>query len=79
MLTHLRLIAVDITHLKTLEAKQNSGRGVSCVRSIISHIENNKNDEALACCFNENDKIRNYPDIKAELEKLFPTYHVTNL
>lgn len=54
--------------LKELERSENAGRGVSCIRSIILWLEN--------CCVNENDKIRNYSEIKKELEKIFPKYRM---
>jgi hypothetical protein len=61
--------------LKEMEKVQNNGRGVSCVRSIISYIKKGDMGSANATCFNENDKIRNYPEIQGLLRKIFPEYN----
>jgi hypothetical protein len=65
---------MNINKLKELEKSQNNGRGVSCIRTIIIFLEHNKLDEALNCCYNENDKIRNYPEIKQLLQTILPDY-----
>lgn len=49
--------------LESLQAKKNEGRGVSCVRTIISYLKNNDLDNAKAVCYNESDKLSSYPDI----------------
>jgi hypothetical protein len=63
-----------IEELKALEQKQNEGRGVSCVRSIIFYIEKEDLSSANAVCFNEGDKLRSYPEIVKVLRKMFPEY-----
>lgn len=63
---------MNLDKLKELEKVQNEGRGVSCVRSIILYLEREDVDSACACCWNENDKLRSYPAIEAELRNLLP-------
>ena len=64
----------DLQTLKELESKQNSGRGVQCVKYIIVCIERGMMEEAEAAALNEQDKIRSYPVLKASLRKLLPEY-----
>jgi len=66
------LIPMNIQTLKELEKQQNEGRGVSCVRNIIHHLERNKQEDATITALTESDKIRNYPEIEQELEQLLP-------
>lgn len=49
--------------LRTLQAVKNDGRGVSCVRTIVSELERGDLTGALAVTNNESDKIRSYMDI----------------
>lgn len=49
--------------LETLQAEKNSGRGVSCVRTAVVYLRRGDVEKAVACCHNEWDKIRSYPDI----------------
>ena len=53
----------NIHKLKALEAIQNEGRGVECVRALIFYLEKGDWQSADAVYFNERDKIRNYPEI----------------
>jgi len=63
-----------INKLNELQAKENNGRGISCIRTIINCLKNDEYEDALACCFNENDKIRNYPKVQKYLEGIFSEY-----
>jgi hypothetical protein len=54
--------------LNALQAAHNSGRGVSCVRSICFELRRLNLDSAQAVCNNESDKTRSYPDIVAALK-----------
>jgi hypothetical protein len=56
-----------LEHLRSIESEQNEGRGVSCVRTLISFMDRNSWREALAVFRNEFDKIRNYPKIASHL------------
>jgi hypothetical protein len=61
---------MNIDKLKHLESIQNKGRGVSCVRSIITYLERNDAHTASVVFYNEHDKIHNYPEIEGELVEL---------
>jgi hypothetical protein len=50
--------------LQTLQAEKNDGRGVSCVRTVVTYLEMGKLDKAQAVCWNESDKMHSYPDIQ---------------
>jgi hypothetical protein len=50
--------------LDVLQKKENEGRGVSCVRTIIACLNNGDIESAKAVCVNEGDKIERYDDIK---------------
>ena len=63
-----------LNQLKELEKQKNDGRGVCCVRTVIFYLEKGHYDQALACCRNENDKIRNYADIQELLYQMIPEY-----
>lgn len=53
--------------LTSLQAVKNGGRGVSCVRGVVSELERGDLTGALAIINNESDKIRSYDDIVAVL------------
>ncbi len=63
-------VGMDLTSLKELERKQNNGRGVVCVRGIITCLERDDMKDAKIWADWDHDKIRNYPEIKSELIKL---------
>jgi len=50
--------------LDQIQSKENEGRGVTCVRDIVHHLRQENIEDAKAICWNEYDKIRNYPDIQ---------------
>lgn len=58
-----------LTTLRALESKQNDGRGVSCVRSVITYLERGDLESAQAVANTDHDKIRNYPEIANFLRK----------
>ena len=68
----------QIDKLDGLQAQQNNGRGVSCVRTIVSCLRKDQYNDGLACCLNESDKIRNYPEIYVFLEEIFPEFKQFN-
>lgn len=78
VLTYVQHLADDrvlmIDEIDLLQQKKNNGRGVSCVKSIIIYYRRGMILDAEATCFNENDKIRNYPDIQEKLAQIFPKY-----
>ena len=59
--------------LDQLQAKENNGRGVSCVRGIVSELRRYNLSGAQAIANNEYDKIRSYPEIKAVVDENFGT------
>lgn len=61
---------MDLKILKELEAKQNEGRGVNVVRMVVMSLERGKIREAKSIAYHDHDKIRNYPEIEAELIRL---------
>ena len=57
--------------LDKLQAQENDGRGVSCVKMIVSCLRLGNIEGARATYVVDGDKIRNYPEIeKIILEKL---------
>lgn len=46
-----------------MQAKENDGRGIECVRSLILYLRRNNPESARAVYLNESDKIRSYPAI----------------
>lgn len=58
--------------LDILQAKENEGRGISCVKTIVAYLKMGKLEDARTICHTEHDKIVSYPTIKNFLkEKLF--------
>lgn len=50
--------------LDLLQMNENEGRGVGCVKTIISCLQKGDVEEARAVCFNEGDKLEGYDKIK---------------
>jgi hypothetical protein len=61
----------DIDKLDELQSKENDGRGISCVKTILFFLRHNKIDEARACRQNEGDKINSYPLVELQINKMF--------
>lgn len=59
--------ADDIRELDQLE----KAKGVSCVRDIVRYLRQGRLDDARAVRVNEGDKTRVYPEIEAQLYKMF--------
>ena len=55
--------------LDGLQKNKNSGRGVSCVQTLVIYLRKGDAQSAKAVCWNEADKIVNYPDIRRILQK----------
>jgi hypothetical protein len=60
----LEQYSVLANQLDDLQRNENEGRGVSCVKSIVLHINRGEIEAAKAFCFTDADKINNYPEIK---------------
>lgn len=60
--------------IKHLNSLANDGRGVSCVRCIIDLLEHERVFEAKTWMDTEHDKIRNYPQLEAELNRLWDEF-----
>jgi hypothetical protein len=56
--------------LDSLQAHENDGRGVSCVRSIVAYLRRDDLSAAKAIVNNEGDKIASYPVIEAALMRV---------
>lgn len=50
--------------LNDLQNKENEGRGISCVKTIVTYLQNGDIETAKAICRNESDKINSYEDVK---------------
>ncbi len=55
--------------LDGLQREKNNGRGVSCIQTIVIYLRQGDAQKARAVCWNEADKIVNYPDIRKVLQK----------
>lgn len=64
----LRDIAIKLYNLQSME---NDGRGITCVRSLVTYLNMGKLNDAKILRSVENDKIRNYPDIEKFLQENF--------
>lgn len=60
----------QIEALRALNDQQNDGRGVVCVHSIISCLEEGDIDEAIAGYLWDNDKTASYPELDNLLSKV---------
>jgi hypothetical protein len=60
-----------IQELDALQAKQNSGRGISCVQDIIAYLKARRFEEALAIRQWDGDKTRSYPEVEDKLYEIF--------
>jgi len=54
--------------LDNLQNEKNDGRGVSCAQTVILYLREGDVRKAKAVCWNEADKIVNYPDIRKILQ-----------
>jgi hypothetical protein len=52
---------MDIQKLKELQAVENEGRGINCVRFILTLLNTHQVDKAKIAYQNEGDKICSYP------------------
>ena len=74
----MKVTEEQINKLDKLQAQENDGRGVSCIRSIISYLRRGQYNDGLTCCFTDSDKIRNYPEIYTFMEEIFPEFKQFN-
>lgn len=56
--------------VRLVQGRQNSGRGVSCVRDVAMYLERGNLRLAKTVVWSEFDKIRNYPDVVSVLRRL---------
>lgn len=56
--------------LAQLQAVENNGRGISCVRSIVIYLRRGEWENAIAIRRLEGDKTRCYPKVEAALTKI---------
>lgn len=57
--------------LNKLQAEENDGRGITCVRNIIAYLRQDDYDGALAVRQYEGDKTRSYPKVEKVLTEFF--------
>lgn len=57
--------------LEEAQALLNNGRGVTCVRSMVTYLNRGDLRSAQYIRQNEGDKTRMYPELEQTLEKLF--------
>jgi hypothetical protein len=73
--SHLKRLVYVAAHLQMadqldeLQSVANNGRGVSCVRTVITYLRRGDFDSAKAVIETEHDKIENYPEIVQVLEE----------
>lgn len=66
------LLEVLADELNEMQSKENDGRGITVIRSVITWLRAGKIFEAKLEASHDHDKIRNYPEIEKLLkEKLF--------
>ena len=58
---------MNLEQIKQLESQANSGRGVSCVRGMISSVEHGDIAGAMTWYITDHDKLRQYPQLKQAL------------
>lgn len=64
-------IFYDVKKLRELESKQNDGRGIDCVKTILIYIEHGMWNEACYVRRLEGDKTRSYREVELQLLKIF--------
>jgi len=55
--------------LYNMQAKENDGRGISCVRNIVTYLHLKRIDAAKQIFSIDGDKIRQYPEIYQYIEQ----------
>jgi len=63
-----------ISLLSDVESRENDGRGVQCVKCVITYLKARKLEDAEATVNWDHDKIRQYPEIQSVLAHIFPKY-----
>ena len=62
--------------LDQIQAKKNTGRGVSCVQTLVAWLRSGDLNSARAVTWNEGDKIRNHQDVVAVLKRIGFWYEI---
>ena len=60
-----------VNDLDTLQAKENKGRGISCVKSVVDLMKRGELILARTVRQTEGDKTRSYPEVEALLYRIF--------
>ena len=71
MTQHLNVDLKEVETLIELEKVSNNGRGMNCVRSIITYIQRGDIGGARNVRTWDGDKTRSYPVIENQLHKMF--------
>jgi hypothetical protein len=67
----LELLQHMASELDGLQQVENEGRGISCVRTVVTYLKRGELSKAQAVCFNESDKMRYDAIQKFIVENLF--------
>jgi hypothetical protein len=67
----LKKFKKDLAILKEIESKQNGGRGVQCVKSIISYCDMGMIEDAKWIYQWDSDKLSQYPELEKHLYEMF--------
>lgn len=62
---------MTLRELKQLEASQNDGRGVRCVKTMIAYLELGQVEVAHRVFLTDRDKLRQYPELYIHLKEIF--------
>lgn len=61
----------DVDYLNLVQSKQNDGRGINCVRTIITYLNKGDFESAKAVRVNDGDKIASYPEVEKLICDIF--------
>ncbi len=68
---HLNVTSEEIDTLSALESVENEGRGINCVRDVISNLKRNNTIGARSIREWDGDKTRGYHRVENQLIKMF--------
>lgn len=65
------ITTAEIDKLKAANAVANGGRGLECVRQILTHLDRGDEESAASIRQNDGDKILSYPEVERVVLELF--------
>lgn len=60
-----------IQHIQNIQKTINNGRGINCIETVLFFLQNNQTKKAIACIYNEWDKISAYTSMAQYLNDTF--------